>query len=118
MRLGLAALVLSLIAAAGPAAAEEPFADTAVYRTPSPNGRYAVITDPRSGTRIVEWPSQKPLWRIPGWYRVAFIADDGRSLALGHDGLNLIPHDAVDSLEMVSLWSGGRKIASITLGAL
>jgi len=58
------------------------------------------------------------LWRVPGWFRSLHLADDGEHLVTGYGGLNLIPVNAPDSLELATFWGRDRRIASVTLGAL
>jgi hypothetical protein len=98
--------------------ADAPLPPPTLHRVSSPNGQFAVVSDPGVGTRIVESASGTQLWAIPGWFRSLRISDDGQHLAIGYSGLNLLPLDADDSLEMISFWDRGRKVKSVPLRAI
>ena len=60
---------------------------------------YCAVMDPRlrlTTVYKVDGNTRTKLWAMPGWYRVAFLADDGEHLVIGYDGLNLIPQDDGD----------------------
>ena len=111
-------IVIALCMCFGSALADAPLPPPDVYRELSPSGKFAVVSDPNSGTTIIESASGKQLWEVPGWHRSLFLSDDGEHLAIGYGGLNLLPLDAPDSLEMISFWSWGRKIRSVPLRAI
>jgi len=102
----------------GSVLADAPLPPPALQRVLSPNGKFAAVSDPAAGTRVVEAASGKPMWGIPGWFRSLYISDDGEHLAIGYGGLNLLPLDAEDSVEMIGFWNHGRKVKSVSLGAL
>ena len=85
------------------------------HRVLSPNGKFAVVSDPRAGTRFVESSTGKSLCELPGWFRSIHVADDGEHFAIGFGGLNLIPVNADGSLDMISFWNRCRKVASVPL---
>jgi len=58
------------------------------------------------------------LWKVPDWFRSMFVSNDGKHLAVGYDGLNLVPLSYVDSMELISFWDQGRKIKSVTLSEI
>jgi len=85
----------------------------------SPNGRFAAISDPKSTTtRVIEVATGRVLWKVPDWFRSMFVSNDGKHLAVGYDGLNLVPLSYVDSMELISFWDQGRKIKSVTLSEI
>ena len=45
----------------------------------------------------VDGNTRTKLWAMPGWYRVAFLADDGERLVIGHEGINLLPANTENS---------------------
>jgi hypothetical protein len=112
------AIVTALCMCFGSALADSPLPPPAAFREISPSGKFAVVSDPSSGTKVIDAASGKQLWQVPGWHRSLFLSDDGEHLAIGYGGLNLVPIDASDSLEMISFWSRGRKIRSVPLRAI
>ena len=84
----IAAVTLAAVSAGGDTPLPPPSKVTAM----SPNGAIRAVSDPRAGTRIEDVKRQTVLWRLPGWHRSIFVADDGRHLVIGYDGLNLIPN--------------------------
>ena len=108
------ALVL-LYSYVGYARADAPLPPPLLHRVTSPNGQFAVVSDPTAGTRVIETASGKHLWSVPGWFRSVYVSNDGRHVATGYGGLNLIPLDAEDSLEMISFWGSGRKLRAVPL---
>ncbi len=100
------------------ALADAPLPPPATFSQSSPSGKFTAVSDPSSGTTIVESASGKQLWQVTEWHRSLFLSDDGEHLAIGYDGLNLLPLDAPDSLEMISFWSRAGKIQSVPLRAI
>jgi hypothetical protein len=109
---------VALAVYAGGVLADEPLPPPATHRVSSPSGRFAVVSDPSTGTRVIESASGKQLWQIPGWFRSLNVSDDGQYLAIGYDGLNLVPVGATDTLEIISFWNRGRKVKSVPLRAI
>jgi hypothetical protein len=54
-------------------------------------------------------------WRIPGWYRLLFVSNDGAKLVTVYDGLNLLPLDHTPELVLLTFWREGREIAKVTV---
>jgi hypothetical protein len=97
------------------AEADSPLPPPKTVSFSSANGRFTAISDPINGTSVVESSSNTPLWHIPGWFRSLYLSDDGEHIAIGYGGLNLIPLNAPDSLEMIAFWERGRKVKSVSL---
>ena len=63
----------------------------------------------------VDGNTRKKLWAMPGWYRVAFLADDGEHLVIGHDGINLLPTNVENSDILAYFVRKGEVVATATL---
>ena len=114
------ALLITLALCIFPAGAfgDEPSPAPATTRVLSPNGTITAISEPGDGTRIIESASGKEIWEMPGWYRSIFISNDGEHLAIGYSGMNLVPLETPDSLELIGFWERGRKVKSLSLQAI
>jgi hypothetical protein len=113
--LGITAAICIFI---GSVLADSPMPPPALHRVLSLNGQFAAISDPGTGTKVVELATGRELWNIPGWYRWLYISDDGEHLAIGYGGLNLLSLEADDSVEMIGFWNHGRKVKSVPLRAI
>ena len=98
--------------------ADSPLLPPATHRVASANGKYAAISDPATGTKVIDVASRKQLWSMPNWYRDIYLSNDGQHLATGYDGLNLISGDPDLSLEMITFWEHGRSIRVVSLGTI
>jgi hypothetical protein len=112
------ATVWVLLANTGVAQADEPLPPPAVHRASSPNGKFEVVSDPSSGTKLIESGTGKRLCGLPGWFRSIYVATDGEHFATGYSGLNLVPLNAGDSLELIGFWRRCRKFESVPLRAV
>lgn len=70
--------------------------------------------DPAVRTTIVARDGDV-LWTMPGWFRVAALADDGDHLIFGHDGINLLPLDAGAETVVLTFVRRGQVIREVTL---
>jgi hypothetical protein len=98
-----------------PAQADEPLSPAQRHQVASPNGRIVAISDPQTGTRIVEAATGKELWSMPGWYRWLFVSNDGRHVATGYNGMNLIPQDFTPELVLITFWRDGEKLREVAV---
>jgi len=112
------ATAIVLCASIACAHADSPLLPPFTHRETSPNGQFVAVSDPNSGTRVIEAASGKQLWAIPGWYRDIYLSNDGRHLAIGYDGLNLIPLNADESFELITFLDRGRKLRTVSLHAI
>ena len=110
-----ATLAVALVALVESAFADSPLPPPTRHRLLSPNGQFAVVSDPVAGRTRVELASGEQLWQLPGWFRSVYVSNDGEHLAVGYEGLNLVPLDSDDSLEMISFWNRGNKVKSVAL---
>ncbi len=96
-----------------PAQADEPLPPPQRHQVRSPNGAILAISDPRTGTTILEAASGKELWSMAGWYRWLFVSNDGRHVATGYNGMNLIPQDFKPELVLITFWQDGKKLREV-----
>ena len=98
----------------------------APLRPPSPitvcsgSGIYCLLSDPKTGTRAYRVRPDGTrvfLWSIPGWHRVAFLADDGRHAVTGYDG-TLLPLDYSPDVPVLKFWRDGSPVRTVPLSAL
>ena len=54
---------------------------------------------------------------MPGWHRVAFMADDGRHAVTGYDG-TLLPLDYSPDVAVLTFWRDGSPVRAVALSAL
>ena len=82
---------------------------------------YCAVMDPRlrlTTVYKVDGDTRKKLWAMPGWYRTAFLADDGEHLVIGHEGVNLLPLSVESSDILAYFLRRGEVIATVTLSDL
>jgi hypothetical protein len=103
------AIALAICGARG----DEPLPPPSRIIATSPNGAIRAVCDPNAGTTIEDVERRAVLWRLPGWYRSVFVANDGKHFVTGYDGLNLLPRDFNDDLVLLTFWREGRKIREI-----
>lgn len=96
---------------------DEPLTPPSKIRAVSGNGKFIAVSDPKLQKTLVTDSAGNKIWELPGWHRSIFISDDGQSVAIGYEGMNLIPtYDP--NLELVAFWSNGVKIRAVKLSEL
>lgn len=78
-------------------------------------------SDPERGTFVHpagEIDESDALWKLPRWYRVVFVSDDGMHLITGYDGINLVPRERPSETVVVEFWKRGSLLKSYSLGDL
>ena len=110
---------LLAVAGATTLLADAPLRPPHRYTTCSPSGAACATSDPEAGTfgHPRDRPDAEPGWRIPRWFRVLYVADDGAHAVTGHDGL-LAPVDDPAATVVVVFWKDGERVASHTLANL
>lgn len=99
--------------------ADEPLRPPYRYTTCSPAETFCVTSDPTEGTSVhPAGAPERPLWTLPGWFRVADVSDDGRHLVTGYDGMNLVPRRDPERVTVLTFWHEGKQGVSYTLGDL
>jgi hypothetical protein len=61
---------------------------------------------------------QENLWSMPGWFRIAFLSNDGEYLAAGYDGSNLLPLNYRKDEVMLSFYDRGKLIRQVRLNEM
>lgn len=98
----------------------------APLRPPTPiivcsnSGAFCLLSDPKSGAqayRVRPDGSRQPLWSIPGWHRIVFLADDGRHAVTGYDGV-LLPLNYSADVSLLTFWRDGSRIRAVPLSGL
>jgi hypothetical protein len=111
------ALLGSLSGAA--AWADEPPLAPSPQRVCSHSGRFCARMDPDTWrTQVVRVGgdgSESALWSMPGWFRVAALADDGEHLVVGDDGQGLLP-DYRGTQVVLTFFRGGVRVREVQLG--
>jgi hypothetical protein len=111
------AAVLALVAlAAATSLADSPRAWISVCST---DGRVCAVADPQRDLTEVRLGRRGPvLWSIPGWHASFFVSDDGASLVVGPEGLNLLPIDILPTEPMLRFYQRGVLVHEVTLREL
>jgi hypothetical protein len=79
---------------------------------------YAFLDAKQKITTAYVTRTRRKLWEMPGWYRVAALADDGEHFVTGYDGGNLIPLDYDCKMAMLTFYREGKVFRTITLEQL
>ena len=98
---------------------DEPLAAPSLKTECSPSGDICAEMDPERGTTVFRQAdgNHAVLWKMPGWFRVAFVADDGKHLVTGYDGSNLLARRDPNET-MLDFWNEGRLLRSVSLKEL
>lgn len=79
----------------------------------SPSGVACAVMNVDAGrTSFVK--DGRVLWRMPGWFRDAYLADDGEHFVVGYDGLSLLWEPRPDTT-MITFWRRGRLVRDVAL---
>lgn len=115
-------VLIALIAAlltAGPALADSPLPPPERFTACSPTRNLCADSDPAlNSTRVTPQASGRDAWLIPGWHRWLFPSDDGESVVVGYEGMNLVPADVTLSEPVLHFYNRGRLVRTVTLGQL
>ena len=110
-----------LLTAGGWLLADEPLPPPEVCEVWSTGKQFCAVMDPKaSRTTVYRIGDGKRCeqWAMQGWFRVAYLADDGDHLIVGHGGINLLPLDVTAREPMIWFYKRGKLIATVTLGEL
>jgi hypothetical protein len=99
--------------------ADAPMPPPALVITCSLSRSVCAESDPASRiTRVVRQSDGALLWSIPGWHRWLLVSDDGRSMAICNDLMNLVPRNADMSREVMHFYSQGIPVHTLRLADL
>ncbi|MFB3129239.1 MAG: hypothetical protein ACE1Y7_05995, partial [Lysobacteraceae bacterium] len=71
-----------------------------------------------NSTRVTPQASGQDAWLICGWHRGVFPSDDGESVVVGCEGMNLVPADVTLSEPVLHFYNRGRLVRTVTLDQL
>ncbi len=108
-------MLLAMLAT--PAAADEPLPRPQPYTVCSPSGVFCAHLDPQKAiTRIYRAGQESDdLWVMDGWFRQAALADDGETLVIGYDGLNLLSLDYREDDLILWIYRRGALVRAVAL---
>lgn len=99
--------------------ADEPLPPPERFVACSTSGLVCADSDPKTGrTVILRKAEAKVLWSIAGWHRWLFASNDGASLVVAYDGLNLIPVASTLQLEVLRFYNRGKLVRTVRLADL
>lgn len=79
----------------------------------SPNGAACAEMDAEARHTTVS-KNGAVVWSMPGWFRDAYLADDGEHFVVGNDGRTLIPDRRPDR-KVVAFWRRDRLLREVAL---
>lgn len=86
------------------------------------NGFFCAVMDPEQKvTTVVRRRAggvSQPLWSMDGWFRVAYVSNDGEYLVTGYDGVNLLPLNYKRNQVMISFYDRGKLIRQVRLNEM
>jgi hypothetical protein len=97
-----------------PLAADTPLPPPAKVVVWSEDHRYFLESEPNGDTTVYLMSDGKALWKIPGWHRIVFISNAG-FVAIGDDGINLLPLNYKSDVVLIELWHDGRLLHQVRL---
>lgn len=81
---------------------------------------WCAVMDPRTDVttvyKVEAGDKRTVSWAMLGWHRVAWLADDGTHLVVGHPGVNLLPTDAKESDVLLYFVQKGELIGTVRVG--
>jgi hypothetical protein len=117
-----AALALSTAFYDAPSFADAPLPPAEIKTVCSRNGFFCAVMEPDTKLTTVyrrrAGGVNETLWSMAGWYRVAFLSNDGEYLVTGYDGVNLLPLDYKKDEVMLSFYDRGKLIRHVRLNEM
>jgi len=112
-------LALLLVLLAAPAIADTPLPPPEKQTTCSPSNKVCATSDPAKNlTTVSSKNSHHDHWTIPGWHRWVFVSDDGKSVVVGHNEMNLVPVEVTLKEPVLFFYNRGKLVRTLTLGDL
>jgi len=105
-------LIPALVGA--PLLADQPLPPPEKVAAWSENHTYMVESVPNGETTVYRVLDGKELWTIPGWHRSVFVSDTG-FVAIGYEGINLLPLNYRFDVVLIELWHDGRMTHRVRL---
>lgn len=102
--------------------ADTPLPPPATKEVWSPNKKFCAVMEPKPASttifRIESDGKRTKSWTMPGWFRVADLADDGEHLVVGNGGMNLLLLNVAKDEPMIDFFERGKLIKTVRLGEL
>ena len=96
--------------------ADSPLPSPEVLTVCSLTKQFCAVSDPTSNTtHVYSQFSQKTLWSIPGWHRWLFVSNDGASVVVGYEGMNLVAEDVELTQPVLFFYFRGELVRTVTL---
>jgi hypothetical protein len=96
------------------ALADAPLPQPEDWTACSPSGSFcAELVVANDRTTVLK--DGQPLWRMKGWFRDAYLADDGEHVVVGYDGLNLLQPDYRSDMPMLTFWRRDAIVREVPL---
>jgi len=109
-------LACLIILSTSSAFADEPLPPPEKMTVCSPTKNLCAMSDPTSSkTFVSSQPPKGKSWVIPGWHRWLFVSDDGESVVVGYDGMNLAPLDVSLDEPVLYFYHHGKLVRTMTL---
>ncbi len=103
----------------GKAVADAPLRPPKTQITCSTSGEFCASADLETQSTFLWVKSTgKVLWSVSGWHRWIFVSDDGRSIAIGYKGMNLLPRNVALSEPVIYLYNDAELVRTVVLGDL
>lgn len=101
----------------GKAFADEPMPAPETKVVCSTSGKFCVTSDFYAQETFLKVKSTgKVLWSVPGWHPWIFVSDDGQTIAIGYDGMNLVPRDVTLSEPIIYIYNNAKLVRTVELG--
>ncbi len=105
--------------------ADEPLPPPADYSISSQNNKFEAFFDVKNDftfvykiEKVKRKVTKTKLWEMPGWYRNAFLSNDGENSIAVYDGANLLELDYKVNQVMISFYQQGKLLNEIRLNQL
>ena len=103
------------------ARADEPLPPPTTRNVKSPSGRYVALSQIKPAKTTVyklEKGRKTQLWEMNGWFRNAFLCDDGRHLIAFYDGANLLNLEYRPDDVMMRFYERGKLLRAVRLNQI
>ena len=97
--------------------ADQPLPPPADHVICSANGVHCAVMDV-AANRIQVVSDGQVTWQMAGWFRDAYVADDGAHMVVGYDGLNLLQMNYRPDTVMITFLRRGAIIHEVPIAAL
>jgi hypothetical protein len=101
------------------ALADEPLPQPSEVIACSASGDFCATSNPlQKVTSVRHKGAEDVLWTLPGWHRWLFVSNDGESVVVGYDGMNLVPQNSTLDVPVLFFYHHGRLVRTVKLSDL